>query len=836
MPGSINGVGTSYSGKSHLHTVQGQCEFCGQQAVLSSYDTTKYFIVLFVPLIPLQKLRVLSQCSQCEKHRVLPLKKWNEVKDQAIVESLGNLKSKPSDPETAKSAIATAMSFQDEPLFQATVKATDSQFTSNAEIQTLIAEGQRYFGHLEESAAAYTKALTVQDTNETRESLATVLLKLGKPQPAAQLLQHINSPKEADRVGYLWLLAAGYQSEGMHREALQVLERMAVINPLIAQGKSFLNMKKVSEKNEATHKRIKSDWLNPKEAAYKDTSLSARLSPYVGPIVFAAILIGYLGSAFYRGNNRKVYVVNGLNVPYTAKLNDKTVKLGPLSRVDLTMPEGEVRVSVEDANVDIPPETVEVSSSFWKRPLFNQTFVINPDRNAFLVSEKQFYAKDINQAPEGEQNLHTGKVLHSFPGLDYEFEEFPATLRTKGGRVISKTRVATYPVFDKQPVELFTMAQESMGEDPEVARKWLLIRQQAEPNNEQWLQMVQGLMGPDEFLTYLKPQLERRPVLINAHRAYQQTKDRVDPKHDLVQEYQGLLDKEPNSAELTYLLGRCQHDTDKSIELFEKAIAAKPPVAYAAYAMAHVKMSQGDFPEALNHISRALELEPGNFGFTWLRKDCWLANKKYDEILQWTQSTNAGPLVTMQLLAVAFQAEALKGVKDGQAEGRLRAVLGQYVPPETVQQLTSRMRKDAEYAIADNGTGKVPAEILEQDVTQMEGMAEEADDFKACLFMYVVNKTKGDDANATKYLTDAIDLMKEGDWDSRKLASILESDTAPPVEEMLKQADEVDSKRIWLVALATRFPSDSPKYLELAKKLNFERVAPYWWLRHWAEQ
>ena len=62
MPMTINHIGTSYYGKSRIHRRKGTCAFCQRVGELQSYDTTLFFVVLFIPLIPLTRKHVLEEC------------------------------------------------------------------------------------------------------------------------------------------------------------------------------------------------------------------------------------------------------------------------------------------------------------------------------------------------------------------------------------------------------------------------------------------------------------------------------------------------------------------------------------------------------------------------------------------------------------------------------------------------------------------------------------------------------------------------------------------------------------------------------------------------------
>ena len=68
MPSVVNGIGTWYYGKKNLCQYSGSCEFCGCEGELLSYDTTLYFTFVFIPVIPLGKKRIMSQCPNCQRH------------------------------------------------------------------------------------------------------------------------------------------------------------------------------------------------------------------------------------------------------------------------------------------------------------------------------------------------------------------------------------------------------------------------------------------------------------------------------------------------------------------------------------------------------------------------------------------------------------------------------------------------------------------------------------------------------------------------------------------------------------------------------------------------
>ena len=87
MPSTINGIGTWYWGKDRIHTRGGQCEACGAFGPLRSYDTTLYFVVVYIPIIPLGRRRIINECPRCTRHRALSLRKWRQLQEKEIADA-----------------------------------------------------------------------------------------------------------------------------------------------------------------------------------------------------------------------------------------------------------------------------------------------------------------------------------------------------------------------------------------------------------------------------------------------------------------------------------------------------------------------------------------------------------------------------------------------------------------------------------------------------------------------------------------------------------------------------------------------------------------------------
>src|SRR5688572_19651040 len=139
MPTTINGVGTWHLGKRNIVMRTDTCEFCGNQGVLSSYDTTLYFVVVFVPLIPLGSKRVIDECPRCKRYRSISLRKWDRQKTQSLMDALGEWQADRGNADKASKAIGVTIAYHDKQAFDDIAPAVADAFARNVDIQLLLA-------------------------------------------------------------------------------------------------------------------------------------------------------------------------------------------------------------------------------------------------------------------------------------------------------------------------------------------------------------------------------------------------------------------------------------------------------------------------------------------------------------------------------------------------------------------------------------------------------------------------------------------------------------------------------------------------------------------------
>ena len=219
MTFTLNGIGTQTYGKLNRLERADHCDHCQTLGTLQSYDTTKYFVILFVPLIPLGKLRILDHCQRCNRWRQVNLKKWQHDKEAALRSALDGLKRNHQDADAVRTALATATQFQDQTLLLKLKSLVDTM-THDHETQILYASASIYFGNPQEAITPLKHAIAAHDTRETREHLAATLLEIGDSQQAEQYVDYVWKEPDPTHLPMCRAIAEAYQQSNDHAAAI----------------------------------------------------------------------------------------------------------------------------------------------------------------------------------------------------------------------------------------------------------------------------------------------------------------------------------------------------------------------------------------------------------------------------------------------------------------------------------------------------------------------------------------------------------------------------------------------------------------------------------------
>lgn len=826
MPTVVNGIGTWYYGKRRIHTLKGTCEFCGSQTDLVSYDTTLFFVVIFVPVIPLGQRRILQQCAVCQKHRVLSLARWEEAKERDGSDLLEKLRSDPHNRDAIMQAIGFALAYQDEPLFNNVVETLAGERTDDAAIQGQLGDAYAYFARWPQAEQAYRNSLAVVDNEVFREQLAWALLKQDRPDEARPYLQHVIDKRKRDSAGMVYFLVKGYQAQGRHEEALAIMDERDQAFPDWAALKEYQQQRKASTRYRGTQKRIRSDFLQEKgKTGYREGSWTARLPKIIAALVLLGLLGLYLGSAFWIGQARKVYLVNGTGKDYTVVIAGKDFNLPPHAAFPVRLPEGDVQVAFKDAKLELPPVQGRIASSFWTRPFVGRTFVINPDQSAIILEEETFYAK-INPPTGAPAVVHFGHAFYDMPAVDYEFQNFPHTIQVRESSQIRKTRVGLATNIDPGMRTGILQGLEQQEQVPFCKR---LLR--LDPHDTSVLYWLTGRLSAEESLKFVETRLDDRPILVEWHRLYQAQMERAHPETDLRPRYRKLLADSNNDPNAMYLLGRIEPDVEAGEKLLRQAAAATPPSGHAFYGLGYRALSEARFGEARQQFEKAIPLLTEQTLARQFLNDALLASGDYDRLLQQLQADTQVPGRKLHAMMQIIRAHAVRGDK-ALARQKLAEALQTFPGQEraaieqALQGLLAMCENDVDgYLKAVGNRPAFEAALLRGQLKQaadLAGLASlDSDAFHGLLYLEAT-RAGAKELAEKEWKALLADLGKRG-RDAQQFAEILSGKAA--VKLAFRLSIEPTSKRVLLAVLAQRQPDQAAALLDLARKLNFQHDA-----------
>ncbi|MFL5245815.1 MAG: tetratricopeptide repeat protein [Gemmataceae bacterium] len=840
MPHVHNGVGTWYYGKTRIHSRMDTCPVCRRVAKLESYDTTLFIVFAMVPIVPLSRKRVLEKCALCSNHRVMPLKTWEEAKAKDTAAVLEKLERDPQDREAILHALGLGLSYQDEPLFTQVAESLAADRKNDREIQIMLANGYAYFAHWPQAEEAYRAALAQQDTEEVRENLAWALLKQGRPDDALPFLSHILANRKRESAGVIFNLVAAYQSQGQHEEALALMKERDEAFPDLAFIKAYKQQRKTSEKHRNTGKKIRWDLLDDSggRAGYREKTWASRIPRLIPLVLLVGSVIAYLGSALWIGHNRKVYLVNGLDKPYTVSVNGAEHTLGPQTATPVRIPEGTVSVEFPDGKVPFEPAQCEIESNFWSRPFVSRTFVINPDRLAIIAREETTYS-DNPQNFDPPPEVHVGELLCTFSGLDFEFTEFPSSMNASKGASITKSRVTLDRIATPQQRIGLLASYGTPAQQIDYAKRLL----QVDPGNTLFLYWIAATADPEEALDFLKTRLDKRPIQVEWHRAYQTVMERTHPDVDLRVRYRQLAADSKNHPEALYLLGIVEYPEQRKT-LYLQAAEANPPCVQAFQDLGVMALAQGRFPDAVRWLEKAVKSPSSdpdgtNFLISHFYHQALLANKEYDRLLAELEKplkTGAGGYKdSTQIMRTA----AIKG-DNAKAEAALQETLAPFARLaakskeawETSLQLQLCCCRDDtdDYLkiIADHpDLASFESHLLQGKIKEASAMAGEGVDIGTANqgLLYLTAAKAGDQKLADNHWQLMLDSLAKGDRDERRAAGMGKDKKSIDPDLLQKLTIRPEEKRVVLAAFAQHFPKQSKGLIELARKLNFQHDA-----------
>jgi tetratricopeptide (TPR) repeat protein len=839
MPSSVNGIGPHYVGKQNLEARLDFCDHCHGKGQLQSYDTRLWFVLLFLPIVPLGRKRVLDYCPACTRHRVVDLDKWEQAKQVNLRAAMEKFKAHPT-PEAAIAVHAMLVGVQQGAQAAEFRKMMAGRFADNARVQAYLGQAAVAMGQPGEAAPCFARAYQL-DPNlpEARAGMAMSCIRDGRLDEARGLLAFLEAPDAARRHALSPLndLALAYQQAGRHQEALELFGKLLAADPALAQDRAYRKVVKVSEE----------------VLGRRESSLPPRIVPWKRIIGWSAaggmVLILLLGSNLYIAGHRQVFVVNGFAQPVTVSPPSGRSFTVPAGTFDImALPEGNHRITCRGAVTQAVD--VAIRGSFFGRWFDKTAFVLNPGGAALVYWERATYSAKANAQADrpsaADVRFWYGEPFTTFHDIDYAFEPFPENIRTKVSKE-TKTRIDLLRV---QPMAVFVslLAQRSYEEALRLA-EWDLRLQ---PRTNALLLGYAGLAKMQNSgaraVAFLREGLARRPVDIAWHRTYQELLSDAPDDRPLAAEYDAYLRAEPTNSSLLYLRGRISVDAKEAESCFRRAIAADPNNGYAHNGLGFQRFTLGDWAGARREIGCACELRPEEESFAQTLTEIRLALGEFDSLegslRAYLERSPLDQYAVMKLsdvlVAQGKNEEARQWVTayEREAVARFKREAAQQIMP---------VRRNLHYAVGDfaalektaGGDSSLPArQALFQALIETGRVAEavkvfpindpQAADPWRLLIVSIAWQRAGAAPQAAAWRDRAAELFARSRREWRPVAGILRRTQPPPLTELIELPLTPKPKAILLVALAQRFPAQSAELLAKARLFNVDRSFPYW--------
>lgn len=852
MPVTYNGVGTHYYGKKNFQSRPGVCRQCGRSVTLSSYDTRLWFVIVFIPVIPIGRKRIIDACSACRRHYVLDLRKWETARQLEVSGALEKFRSDPT-PDTAIQAHRQLLAFHQ------TAEAADLQkmmvetFPDNARIYAYLGAAWTEFGRTNEADEFFAKALALRpDMPEARIGVASAYIRGKRLDEARKLLDFMEKPG----VGQLYALAPleqlalAYQQMGRHEEALALFGRLLAELPNISQHKGFRKAVQKSEtalkqRNSILPKR-KFSWrglfqpsLSP-QPSFGGGSISARKLLIIlgGAAALVSIALALSNENIRR--HRKLYVANA----FGRELHLEISGIGPVKLErgfnQVNLPEGHYTAKFtgpiwEEVGVDI-------RDSYFDRWAGKPLWLLNPGGAAILMFERVTYSAN---PPPAYFTFEYGKNFQLFSRIDHPFEPMPHSVTLPSGT--SEETLTGLDLFREKPISAF-YALERARRKPEAVSlaEWDL---RLKPDDKEMLEAYTASVTQKAELArldaFLGAGLSNRPVNIEWHRSYQDIHLSQSNGVKLISLYEGMLKAEPENSALLYLRGRICGDRAEGRDFFKRAFAADETNPYPIYALAHEQASLGHWDLAKPLLTRVVELRPDDLRFRDDWKTVCIAVGKPDEAEQvyraelkrepgnWKPAYSlcdvlvaegkreeAQQVISNVVRIVRFRdAEAAEEIRQG-GLNRYYYAVGDFAALEKA----ARTQHD------EAGKTALFSALIEQNRVEEAVKIYPMDKISNPHFLLAVSlawRVAGKTDEAEKWLAPVLKSFRSGGADSLRAANLLEGKVAPTQSALDDVGLPSQFKAVLIAYLAATHPERRDELNALSQRLMVDRFFPY---------
>jgi tetratricopeptide (TPR) repeat protein len=845
MPTTYNGIGTHYYGKSNVEIRPGTCRSCHRSVQLQSYDTRLWFVIVFIPIIPLGRKRIIDYCPSCRRHYVSDLAKWETARQLEVSGAMDTFRSSPT-PENAIAVHQQMLGFHqiaEATEFQKTMVA---QFPDSAKIHAYLGAAAEHIGRRDQATESFKRALALRpDLPEARVGLARNDIREGRLDEARKTLNFL----EKSGAGQLYslepleTLAHAYQNRGDHEPALQLFNRLMEELPKVAEHPGF---RKAVQKSE---KVLKRGTMLPKQKFSLKRILqnpgggqiaSPRSLLVLGVLAALAFLVFAISNEYIR-HHRKIYLVNGYASPATVAISGRDAVKNFRGVSELSLPEGHYHATITGpVKQDID---FDVRDTYFNRWFGDPLWLINVGGGALLELSVATYSRD--SLPPAI-SFHVGKTFEQFPTVTHPFTPLPHSVEVSHGG--SKTLVGL-EIFDQTAVDVFGyyIGKKNISEALNFAEAWLGAHPEDETMLRGYATICERQKQTNRLDQFLRSGLTARPVRITWHRLFQNLHDRSPELAGMMSEYDSLLRADPTNSALLYLHGRLETNHALARAQFTRAAESDPKNPFASYALGYDRMCAGDWKGARPLLARVVGLSPNDLSFAHvffvnrialgeaavieaeLKKK--LARDPVDELSELELHTALANEGKMDEATKETDKFATTCKSRYESAGDALALHVRYHALYAIGNMdklkalaagdtTEAGRMTEAMALIEQGQPDEAAKILPTDLDE--------DDLQLFSFaLAIVYREHGNDTAAAQWRAKGIKSLQAGREDDVEAASLLSRDSAPTRAELEDITTSPQLKAIMLTLLSQQYPNSRADLLKFAAQMNVERAFPF---------
>lgn len=850
MPTTVNGVGTTYAGKKNVTARRAICSSCGREAVMQSYDTRLFFCVIFIPLIPLKRVRVLDMCPHCHRHMVVNPAEYEAGRQLQVSGALEDFRKHPT-PQNALKAHATMLAFHESERAAEFRSGADEIMGRDA--QALADMGGQLLGMHEAGAAwpYFERAHALRpDLPQARVGLAYKKLGEGRLEEAHALLDFMEKPgaSQVYDLHPLTVLAERYQSTGKRDEALKLYKYLLEELPHLKDNRFIRDRVRVLEKTSGNGapSMISRQPFSLRRVFSSDPRVNHPAVSVVAWISVIAVSISIIALVWndHRRRHRTLHVVNALPGDVQVSMDGAPpIKVPEGGRQEISFVEGTHHITVSGAATQT--HEVNLITPYASRWSNDPAWVLNVGQAAPIVRCAVIYSKDMQrQDVTPDADVLCRDPISFVTHVDYAFASPPEQLQSesKQDRIVKQTlkwekdwtRAVGFVYDPRKPGKCLDLLQ------------WCVAHDRGGPAMMGiYLQLATTHGKEAEVQKALEQELDKVPLRVEVHRAVQERDKSPERVQKLSAQYAAVLKDHPQDASALYLSGRLATDPKEADALFQKAHEADPENPWPCLALGYDAAGRADWEEAASFLGTFLKKKP-EYGIQPLFESL-LGCGRIDEIhtllnahVRSQSLENAEQAVQDQVLLYSLKKE------DEKADAAIRKLLShgrsvensQYTVPPIVGLIRAyafgefdKLLKAAEKAGEDYKGYAFVAHCEKRALADALTMVEVEKfpvDPLCCLALSTVADLSNNPAECERWREKAVTLFETStDKDLHAVAAVLKMETLPSLEPVLDLSWSAREKALLCVVLASRHQDKRQELLTLARKLNVVPLWPY---------